>query len=201
MAITTECADLARQVIEMMRQRTLTLATCESITGGGIGSALTSVPGASAVYRGGFITYASDLKATLAGVHRELITEKGVVNELTAIQMARERCVAATPIGASPRRGWPARRPSKASPSARCGSRWWGRRRACPVVRSSRSSCTSTETARPFARRARSTPSGCCCASSESLRELVEKSLIALGINPNASWLDPSDASNRLADR
>lgn len=89
MAITTECADLARQVIEMMRQRTLTLATCESITGGGIGSALTSVPGASAVYRGGFITYASDSKATLAGVHRELITEKGVVNELTAIQMAR----------------------------------------------------------------------------------------------------------------
>ncbi|MDF1487952.1 CinA family protein [Tessaracoccus caeni] len=81
--------ELARQVIEMMRQRTLTLATCESITGGGIGSALTSVPGASAVYRGGFITYASDLKNTLAGVDLELITEKGVVNELTALQMAK----------------------------------------------------------------------------------------------------------------
>ena len=46
-----------------------TLATAESLTGGLIGAALTSVPGASRVYRGGVISYATDLKAVLAGVH------------------------------------------------------------------------------------------------------------------------------------
>ena len=44
------------------------LATAESLTGGLIGSLLTAVPGASQVYRGGVISYATDLKASLAGV-------------------------------------------------------------------------------------------------------------------------------------
>ncbi|WP_418361382.1 CinA family protein [Tessaracoccus flavus] len=78
-----------------MTERSLTLATCESLTGGGIGAALTSVPGASAVYRGGLVTYARDLKSSLAGVDEQLIADEGVVNELTAVQMAfgtQRRC-------------------------------------------------------------------------------------------------------------
>lgn len=80
--------DLDEQVIKKMTHRSVTLATCESLTGGWLGAALTSVPGASAVYRGGLITYARELKASLAHVDRELIEEEGVVNELTALQMA-----------------------------------------------------------------------------------------------------------------
>lgn len=80
--------ELAKELIETMKRRSVTLATCESLTGGAIGAALTEVPGASAVYRGGLVTYARDLKAELAGVDEELIRTEGVVNELTAIQMA-----------------------------------------------------------------------------------------------------------------
>lgn len=86
---------LAADVIKKMTERSLTLATCESLTGGGIGAALTSVPGASAVYRGGLVTYARDLKSSLAGVDEQLIADEGVVNELTAVQMAfgtQRRC-------------------------------------------------------------------------------------------------------------
>lgn len=89
----TVVADL----IKKLQQRTVTLATCESLTGGGLGAAITSVPGASKVYRGGLITYARDLKHTLAGVDQELIDTEGVVNELTALQMAvgaQRRCEA-----------------------------------------------------------------------------------------------------------
>lgn len=86
---------LAQQVVTALAGRRLTLSTCESLTGGGVGAALTAVPGSSAVYRGGLITYASDLKHALAGVDDDLIRQEGVVTERTAIQMAegtRRRC-------------------------------------------------------------------------------------------------------------
>ena len=51
----------APRVVGLLRQRDLTLATAESLTGGLVGAALTAVPGASAVYRGGVISYATDL--------------------------------------------------------------------------------------------------------------------------------------------
>lgn len=79
---------LAAQTIRSLRAGGWSLATCESLTGGGIGATLTSVPGASTVFRGGLITYASDLKASLAGVDAEFIAEHGVINERTAKQMA-----------------------------------------------------------------------------------------------------------------
>ena len=88
-------AESAKELIALMSKRDTTLATCESITGGGIGAALTAVPGASAVFRGALVTYASDLKSTLAGVDEALIETEGVINELTAIQMAlgaQSRC-------------------------------------------------------------------------------------------------------------
>lgn len=80
---------LARRVVELFTARGFTLATCESLTGGLIGATITSVPGASAIYRGGFITYASDLKVRWAGVDADLVASRGVINEPTALQMAR----------------------------------------------------------------------------------------------------------------
>ena len=81
--------EAAEQLVKKMTQRSVTLATCESLTGGGLGAAITSVPGASNVFRGALVTYARDLKTTLAGVDEELVDTEGVVNELTALQMAR----------------------------------------------------------------------------------------------------------------
>jgi nicotinamide-nucleotide amidase len=79
---------LATNVIKALHSRNLTLATCESLTGGKIGATLTSVPGSSQVFRGGLITYASDLKVKLAAVDAAWVAEHGVINEQTAIQMA-----------------------------------------------------------------------------------------------------------------
>lgn len=75
-------------VVALLVRRGLTLATCESLTGGGVCATLTCVPGASAVIRGGLITYASDLKSRLAGVDADWIGAHGVINAETARQMA-----------------------------------------------------------------------------------------------------------------
>ena len=94
-----------------------TVATCESITGGLICGALTSVPGSSEVVRGGLITYATDLKTLLAGVGADLISTHGVVSAEVARAMAegvRQVCradwgVAVTGVaGPGPSEGVPA---------------------------------------------------------------------------------------------
>ncbi|MDR0783877.1 MAG: CinA family protein [Propionibacteriaceae bacterium] len=79
-------------LIERLAQRGQTLATCESITGGLIAGALTEVPGASKVFRGALITYATDLKVSLGGLDPELIGEHGVVSEAVARAMAEGAC-------------------------------------------------------------------------------------------------------------
>jgi nicotinamide-nucleotide amidase len=75
-------------VIAQLVRRGETLATAESLTGGLIGYLLTSVPGASQVYRGGVISYATDLKADLAGVSPETLTKQGPVAGQTVGEMA-----------------------------------------------------------------------------------------------------------------
>ncbi|MCI1747842.1 MAG: CinA family protein [Acidipropionibacterium sp.] len=80
---------LAARLIGALIDGGLTAATCESLTGGLVGATLTGVPGASAAYRGGLVTYASDLKASLAGVDAEWIASHGVINAETAQMMAQ----------------------------------------------------------------------------------------------------------------
>lgn len=79
---------LAAQTIAALSARHLTCAACESLTGGLICAALVDVPGASAVVRGGLVTYQTDTKTLLAGVDAALIAEKGVVSEDVARAMA-----------------------------------------------------------------------------------------------------------------
>jgi nicotinamide-nucleotide amidase len=72
-----------------------TLATAESLTGGLVASTLVEIPGVSAVYRGGLVVYATDLKASLAGVPEVLLAERGPVDPQVAMALAagvRERC-------------------------------------------------------------------------------------------------------------
>lgn len=80
--------ELAKAVVDALKARGLTVAACESLTGGMICSTLVDVPGASAVVRGGFVTYQTDTKTLLADVPAALIAEKGVVSAEVARAMA-----------------------------------------------------------------------------------------------------------------
>lgn len=64
------------------------LATAESLTGGGIGQALTSVSGASAVFAGGVISYTNEVKHKILGVPMEILERYGAVSMWTAGYMA-----------------------------------------------------------------------------------------------------------------
>lgn len=88
-----EPVDTTELIAELTRAG-LSVATAESLTGGGLCAELTSVAGSSAVVRGGVVCYATDLKAQLAGVPTELLAERGPVDSETAAAMAagvRER--------------------------------------------------------------------------------------------------------------
>lgn len=76
------------RLIGLLEERGETLATAESLTGGMVGAALTDVPGVSAVYRGGVVVYATDLKAKLAGVPEDLLAAVGPVHPDTAAALA-----------------------------------------------------------------------------------------------------------------
>ena len=66
-----------------------TLATAESCTGGMIGAALTAVPGSSAVYKGGVISYWSEVKESVLGVDGEILRRFGAVSAPVAEDMAK----------------------------------------------------------------------------------------------------------------
>jgi nicotinamide-nucleotide amidase len=86
---------LAAGLLAELDRRGETLASAESLTGGMVGQLLTDVPGASASYLGGVISYATRLKTTLAGVDPATLAALGPVAERTAAEMARgvaERC-------------------------------------------------------------------------------------------------------------
>ncbi len=80
--------DAAAQVVALLRAAGRTVATAESLTGGGLGAAVTAVPGASAVYRGGVIAYATELKHRLLGVDADLLARVGAVDAQVAAAMA-----------------------------------------------------------------------------------------------------------------
>jgi len=77
---------LCCDVLEALRGRTL--VTAESITGGGIGAALTAVSGSSAVYKGGVISYCDDVKHRILGVEAQLLERVGAVSAPVARAMA-----------------------------------------------------------------------------------------------------------------
>lgn len=72
--------------------RGLTVATAESLTGGLVCAALTSVAGSSETVRGGVVTYASDVKADLLGVDPRRLADVGAVDAVVAEQMALGVC-------------------------------------------------------------------------------------------------------------
>ncbi len=80
--------DLEAIVIHRLTDRGETLATAESCTGGGLANRLTNVPGASAVFVQGFVTYANEAKTSALGVDPSLIAAHGAVSREVAQAMA-----------------------------------------------------------------------------------------------------------------
>jgi nicotinamide-nucleotide amidase len=75
-------------LVEALAAEGATIATAESITGGRVVAALTSVPGSSSVVRGGVVAYASDVKVSLLAVDSVVLAEQGAVCVEVAEQMA-----------------------------------------------------------------------------------------------------------------
>jgi len=78
----------AQSVITFLQQRKETVAVAESLTAGGLGHALTEIPGASEVFLGGVIAYSSNVKINWLGVLPRSIENHSVVSEKVAIEMA-----------------------------------------------------------------------------------------------------------------
>jgi nicotinamide-nucleotide amidase len=80
--------DLETKIVRLLTERKQTLAVAESCTGGYIAHRLTNVPGASAVFSSGLVTYSNEAKQTFLGVHPATLTQHGAVSEPVAREMA-----------------------------------------------------------------------------------------------------------------
>ena len=93
---------MEQAVVPMLKERGLTVATAESCTAGLISKRITDVPGASAVFKQGAVTYANEVKTAVLGVKKETLDEYGAVSPQTALEMAQGiRRVSGADIGIS----------------------------------------------------------------------------------------------------
>ena len=93
---------LACEVVHALVDHGLSVGTAESLTGGLVCAALTSVPGSSVVVRGGVVAYATDVKASVLGVDVDLLARRGAVCAEVASALAEGvRQVLASDVGVS----------------------------------------------------------------------------------------------------
>ena len=83
-----EVEEATRRLLEKACERSLTLATAESCTGGMLASLLTDVQGVAHAFDRGFVTYSEEAKTDMLGVPAGLIEEKGAVSREVAVAMA-----------------------------------------------------------------------------------------------------------------
>ncbi len=79
-----------KEILELLKEKNLTLGSVESMTGGLFASKITSVPGASEVFKGSVVTYQVEEKINLLGIRKQLIKEYGVVSSEVAAAMAQQ---------------------------------------------------------------------------------------------------------------
>lgn len=105
----------AARLLALLQERGASLATAESLTGGQLAARLTSVPGASRVFRGGVVSYATEVKRDVLGVPAEVVDRHGVISPECAVAMAegaRALVVATYALsttgvaGPDPQEGW-----------------------------------------------------------------------------------------------
>ena len=80
--------ELARDIVERAGARGITVSTAESLTAGMIASTIADIPGASAVLRGGAVTYCDEIKHRVLGVEQETLDRYTAVSYQTAREMA-----------------------------------------------------------------------------------------------------------------
>ena len=80
--------DYAVKVVELLKEKNLTITTAESCTGGLIAKMITDVSGASGVFGCGIISYANEIKMSLLNVRKETLEKYGAVSEQTVREMA-----------------------------------------------------------------------------------------------------------------
>ena len=79
--------ELAMELVSALAERSLTIATAESCTGGAVSQAITSVAGSSAVMRGAVVAYHNDVKSGVLGVSVDTLAAVGAVSEEVVRQM------------------------------------------------------------------------------------------------------------------
>ena len=84
-----DVASMEQVVLGLLKEKGLTLGTAESCTGGLVAKRLTDLPGASAVFKGGVVSYTSEVKAGVLGVPQAMLDEFGAVSEPVARAMAQ----------------------------------------------------------------------------------------------------------------
>lgn len=96
--VDVECIE--ESVIKLLREKGVTFSAAESCTGGDVARRFTDMPGASAFFKGGVVTYTNEAKAKLLGIDPALIEEKGAVSHEVAKAMAENvRALLGTDIG------------------------------------------------------------------------------------------------------
>ncbi|KAA3615626.1 MAG: competence/damage-inducible protein A [Calditrichaeota bacterium] len=86
---TNDERNIEQVMVEMLSSKKLTLAIVESFTGGLIQDWITDVPGSSAIYNGGIVTYSNESKVEFTEVSQETLQKFGAVSEQTALEMVR----------------------------------------------------------------------------------------------------------------
>lgn len=81
-------AALSKKLGRLLAKNRLTLSLAESCTGGMLGAAITAVPGSSAYFTGGIVSYANAAKRSVLGVPAAILARKGAVSAATAQAMA-----------------------------------------------------------------------------------------------------------------
>jgi len=86
--VTDTVYGIASEAVPLLKKREESLGVAESLTGGGLMAAITSIAGASAVFRGGVVSYDTRLKEELLKVEPDLIAQHGVIHAEIGKQMA-----------------------------------------------------------------------------------------------------------------
>ena len=84
----TDATTFEESIVQTLTQQGKTVAVAESLTGGGVGARLTSVPGSSKAFAGGVIAYTANAKTNVLGIPADLIATHGPVSPEVATAMA-----------------------------------------------------------------------------------------------------------------
>jgi nicotinamide-nucleotide amidase len=90
MSLTSEVSSMVMEVIRTLEESNETLATAESITAGGLSSAITSVEGSSQIFLGAIVAYQDHVKVNVLGVDEAIIAKHTVYSQEVAVAMAHE---------------------------------------------------------------------------------------------------------------